>query len=291
MRLSAACMACYVRRQEEKIRECSDEALRVAYMRRVMEAILAFDPDRTSPVLAGEIAKIHAEMFGDAPDYSGIKHKYNKMVLDIREDIAERIAESPDPLAESLKYARAGNYIDFAAFKDISRDTLFALIDAVRDEELPWPTYDRFCRDLEKAERMVYLVDNCGEIVLDTLVVEELRRRYPNLSITAIVRGAPIYNDCTMEDAEESGMSALVPVLENGCAVAGTPLEVIGDEARAAIMRADVILAKGQGNFESMSGCGLNAYYLFLCKCDWFCRHFNCERNTGMFLREKDGKF
>ena len=75
MRLSAACMACYVRRQEEKIRECSDEALRVAYMRRVMEAILAFDPDRTSPVLAGEIAKIHAEMFGDAPDYSGIMHK------------------------------------------------------------------------------------------------------------------------------------------------------------------------------------------------------------------------
>ena len=240
-------------------------------------------------MLSGEIAQIYEEMFGKGPDYSEIKHKYNRLVLEIRDDIADRISEASDPFAESLKYARAGNYIDFAAFKDISRDTLFALIDAVRDEELPWPTYDRLCRDLETAERMVYLVDNCGEIVLDTLVIEELRRRYPKLQITAVVRGAPIYNDATLSDAEESGLTALVPVLENGCAVAGTPLEVIGEAARNAIERADVILAKGQGNFESMSGCGLNVYYLFLCKCDWFCRHFNCERNTGMFLREKDG--
>lgn len=290
MRLSAACMACYVRRQEEKIRECPDESLRAAYMRRVMETILAFDPDRTSPVLAGEIAEIYAEMFGEGADYTETKHKYNQMVLDIRGDIADRIADAGDPLAEAMKYARAGNYIDFAAFKEVSRDTLFALIDAVKDEELPWPVYDRFCRDLEKAKKLVYLTDNCGEIVLDTLVIEELQRRYPQLSITAVVRGAPIYNDATMEDAEEAGLTALVPVIDNGCAVAGTPLEVIGEAAKAELMSADVLLAKGQGNFESMSGCGLNAYYLFLCKCDWFCRHFNCPQNTGMFMRERDGK-
>jgi len=96
-----------------------------------------------------------------------------------------------------------------------------------------------------------------------------------------------VINDATMEDAVLVGLTREIEVMGNGDDAAGTILRRISKEARKNIEEADMILAKGQGNFESLFGCGLNIYYLFLCKCDWFMRRFQVERYHGMFVNEK----
>ena len=151
--------------------------------------------------------------------------------------------------------------------------------------------YQNFCMEMEKAKNVVYLLDNCGEIVLDKLVIRILKQRFPKMQITAVVRGSEVVNDATMEDAVMTGLTDETEVIGNGDEVAGTILSRVSAEAGEKINAADVIIAKGQGNFESMYGCGLNVYYLFLCKCDWFMRKFHAERFQGMFVNERRVKF
>ena len=110
---------------------------------------------------------------------------------------------------------------------------------------------------------------------------------FPDLEVTAVVRGEPVVNDADLEAARYVGLDRVVKVIGNGSGIAGTDLDDISDEARNEIETADVILSKGQGNFETIHGCGLNIYYLFLCKCDWFVRKFNAKRFEGMFINEK----
>ena len=114
-----------------------------------------------------------------------------------------------------------------------------------------------------------------------------MKEKYPQLNITVIVRGYPVVNDATMEDAEEIGLTDIVKVTGNGSNVGGTWFPGLSNEARTLLEQADVILAKGQGNFETMNDCGLNVYYLFLCKCDLFQRRFHAKALQGMFLNER----
>ena len=106
-------------------------------------------------------------------------------------------------------------------------------------------------------------------------------------SFEAHTRGEAALNDATIEDAIQTGLDKAARITDNGCGVAGTPLDYVGADARCLLEEADVIVAKGQGNFETMHGCGLNIYYSFLCKCDWFRKRFGMEKNKGMFVRER----
>ncbi len=108
------------------------------------------------------------------------------------------------------------------------------------------------------------------------------------MEITVIVRGMPVLNDAVPGDAEDVGLTDMVKVIGNGNGVAGTQRNLLSEEAEHALSGADVILSKGQGNFETIHGCGLNIYYLFLCKCEWFTKRFGMERLKGVFVNERD---
>ena len=154
-------------------------------------------------------------------------------------------------------------------------------------EPLNAQEYLHFRKDLSAASHLVYLTDNCGEIVLDKLVIILLKELCPELDITVIVRGFPVINDATMEDAQDIGLAELTTVIGNGSEVGGTWLPHISSEAREALESADLIIAKGQGNYETLHDCGLNIYYLFLCKCKWFQYQFNAKPLQGMFINER----
>lgn len=140
---------------------------------------------------------------------------------------------------------------------------------------------------LKQAKTLLYITDNCGEIVLDKIFIEELKKRYGNLEITVMVRGGLAINDATIEDAQEIGLTKIVPVISNGAAIAGTVKEQLSKEARKQLDSADVIIAKGMGNFESMYQEGINPYYLFLCKCDLFTRRFGVKLFDPIFCKEE----
>jgi uncharacterized protein with ATP-grasp and redox domains len=128
-------------------------------------------------------------------------------------------------------------------------------------------------------------MDNCGEIVIDKLIIEELRKLNPQVNITAIVRGEEVINDATIEDAEQVGLNELVKVIGNGSDILGTCLKYISEEARTVIEEADVVLSKGQGNFETLQGYDKNIYYIFLCKCEMIAEMFGVEKFSPMLVK------
>ena len=151
--------------------------------------------------------------------------------------------------------------------------------------ELDTDTFQRLCRELANGKKLLYLTDNAGEIGFDRVFAEEIQKRYPHLEITFCVRGGLAMNDATRADAEAVGIP--FPVIDNGNPVAGTVLVLVSREARQALDEADVIIAKGQANTETLHGCGLNVYYAFLVKCTRFQHVFHKPKFTPMIVAER----
>ena len=287
MKLSAYCMQCVVNMQAKQIQHLADEEAKSDYLRQVLEIIALSDPRDSAPVLLEKMNRIYEERFEPLPDFTEIKRDYNRLMLGLEGEIRGRIRRAEDPLAMALRYSRAGNYIDFSAQHTVEKGTLLNMLEEDALDPLQEETYRDFVKDLGRAESLVFLLDNCGEIVLDKLALEQIRRQFPGVRCTAFVRGFPVSNDVTAEDAEQVGLGTVARVVSNGSPVAGTDLKSISGEAEQILRRADVILAKGQANYETLKDSGLNIFYLFLAKCQWFRNAFHLSENRGMFVRER----
>ena len=288
MKLNSKCMACQIRKQEAKIRHFNDEDRKKQYMEAIRQRFEHQKDDDCVTSISTELKKFYCSFWGvPMEDFTRINKEYDQLMLDLEAELRSTIRYSEDPLKAALIYARTGNYIDFAALPEVSKETALSLIKSENKDDLDEQEYRQFCQDMKKAENVVYITDNCGEIVLDKIAIQILKKIFPNIRITALVRGLPAGNDATMEDAEFCGLTDVVPVLGNGNDVGGTWLHGISTHARELLYNADVIIAKGQGNYETLHGCGLNIYYLFLCKCDWFQQLFHAKLLQGMFINEK----
>ena len=190
--------------------------------------------------------------------------------------IREKVEGADDPVFAGLQFSILGNYLDFAALQgQVSFEKLDAMLDTAFDLELDREAYASFCKDLETGKKLLYLTDNAGEIGFDRIFAEEIAKKYPNLEITFCVRGDIIINDATRADAEAVGIP--FPVIDNGNRVPGTQIDLLSQEALDALNTADIILAKGMANCETMFGCGYNVYYAFLVKCQRFADRFQKE--------------
>lgn len=291
MKLSAMCIRCQIDRQEERIRGIADENKKSAYLKEAASLIASASDDASAPYLIFRINAIYKRYFGEFQNYEKEKSEFNLLMLELEAGIEEDIRSGKNGeeiLKNALKFARAANYIDFAAANQVKKSCLYELLRQAKGEPLDETAFARFRGDLEKAEKLAYLTDNCGEIVADKLLIRILQEQYPQIEITAIVRGEAVVNDATMEDARRTGLTQTVKVIGNGNGVAGTEIAMLSGEARQVIGSADIVISKGQGNFETLYGCGLNIYYLFLCKCEWFTKRFGMERLKGVFVNERD---
>jgi uncharacterized protein with ATP-grasp and redox domains len=290
-------VSCLIKKQIDRYPATAPREQVLTYMRRLGE-MMASLPDRTGgPAIMEAITDIRREVFGKAAaevehNYTAIKSHFNALMMETvtAQGLFDTVMTSPDPLRAALGYAMTGNFIDFGAMDAVDEGMLAALLHEAPDRVAPdLPAYTTLKADLTKARRLTILTDNCGEIVLDKLLTETVRRLYPALSITVLVRGSQVLNDATMEDALQVGFDRMegVTVMGNGDRLAGTSLNRISPKAHAAVTDADLVIAKGQGNFETLQGCGLNIYYAFLCKCEFFANRFGVPVYTGMLVREK----
>jgi uncharacterized protein with ATP-grasp and redox domains len=287
MRLQLNCLKCLFDRHFQRVFAQPDREKAVEYMQEFCRIVGELEPDAPAPLVAPRMNAVYDRLFGASDKYEKIKKRSNDYVEAKSESISKIIDASQDPILTALKYARVGNYIDYAALgDDVSDETLDGLLDTALSDDIDMDEYRRMVSDLETAKSLVYITDNAGEIVLDRLLIERLMKRFPKLDITVAVRGNPIVNDATREDAAYVGLNRLVRVIDSGSPVAGTYLPDISDWLRELLEGADVIIAKGQGNFETMHGCGLNVYYVFLCKCELFRTMFNVPQLTGMLVNE-----
>ena len=287
MKINSFCLTCLIQMQESQVRKFDDEEKKMKYMREVLAFLSSCNPDLSAPALVKPLSRIYEKYWGRRDSMDEVKKEFNDFLLSMEEDLEMQIRKHNDPLEAALCFARTGNYIDYAAVKDISKDKLLELFEEQEQAGLEKNEYRLFLKDMEQASKLVYLTDNCGEVVLDKIALKMIMEKYPDLDVTAVVRGEPVVNDADLDAARCVGLDRVVKVLGNGSGIAGTDLDDISDEARREIETADVIISKGQGNFETIHGCGLNIYYLFLCKCDWFVQKFKTERFEGMFINER----
>lgn len=287
MKINSFCLACLINMQESQVRKFDDEEKKMDYMREILAFLSSCDPDLSAPALVKPLSRIYEKYWGKRDSMEEVKQEFNDYLLSMEEELEAQIRNHPDPLEAALCYARTGNYIDYAAVKDITKEKLLELFESQGSAGLEKEMYRRFLDDLEHASSLVWLTDNCGEIVLDKIAMKILREQYTDVKVTAIVRGEPVVNDADLEAARYVGLDRIVNVTGNGSGIAGTDLADTSEEAEQLIRNADLIVSKGQGNFETIHGCGLNIYYLFLCKCEWFVQKFRAERFQGMFINER----
>ncbi len=209
------------------------------------------------------------------------------MLLKREEELENIILQSDNPILMAVKLAMIGNYIDFGALSNVDESQLNQMLLDGEKVNVDAEEFKKFCDELLTCKSLVYLTDNCGEIVLDKLLIKTLKREFPEVEITVIVRGGYVLNDATMEDAIQVGISNLVRTIDNGNSIAGTWLPSLSESAKEVIDNADIIVAKGQANYETLRYCGMNIYYLFLCKCEMLAKDFGVPRLTGMFANDK----
>ncbi len=280
MRIPESCAACLYDKQQH-LTDAKE------YLSEVKAIIDNRGEDDTSPYLVYLFGQVYEKHFGKRASYKDIKKKYNDLVLSIEDKIREKIEESEEPFVTALAYARVGNYIDFGAMNSVDENTFMSLLEDAGVHGRDKDTIDSFVEQLEEAKTFLLITDNCGEIVLDKLFIEQLKKRFPQLDIRILVRGGDVLNDATVQDAEYVGIDKLAKVIANGTSVAGTVYGMLSEEAKDALNHADVILAKGQGNYESMCKQGRHVFYSFLCKCNLFISRFNVPKLTGIFVEEK----
>ena len=286
MVINEYCKDCQIRRNSKKY-PATASAKDVEEYQRGVRDIIAHCDGLSTPQISEMMSALRCKHFGPEKDYAPIKKHFNSLMLNLLPHMKEQVMEADDSLRMALQYSMVGNFIDFGVMEVVDEDELRSKIDAAKDIQIPPEVLQSFREEIEKADRMVLFTDNCGEIVTDKLLISVLRDLNPNLWVTVIVRGKPIVNDATMEDALQVGMDEVAQrVIGNGAGMPGNVIGAISPEAMDEIGKADVLVSKGQGNFEGLSGCGLNIFYLFLCKCDAFMQRFNVPQFTGVMTRE-----
>lgn len=288
IRLNPGCISCLLKSRLEDFPEGTPHEKQIEYMQRVLKAISETPKSVGAPVIVRTINQIQKEMFGYNKDFTHVKSYFNNLMLEMVPFVCDKLSQSQDSLKLAIQYAMTGNYIDFGAMNNVDEEELQKLLDSSSNNHVDEKEYAALRADLQNAKKVVYLTDNCGEIVMDKLLIEEIQKLNPKAEVTVIVRGFPVLNDVTMEDAIQVGLTEIVKVIGNGSEIAGTYLEEISEEAKNVIDYADVILAKGQGNFETLRMCGKNIYYIFMCKCEMFAKRFQVPKYYGVLIHDKN---
>ena len=289
MRLDSQCILCLLGRHSRTAMDHGDEAQVTAFTRDLMRLLCDGPVEMSAPFYTPGITKLFTEHFGLADDrFAEEKELSNRYVLDRMARITALVRRAPDPLYAGLQAAVLGNYIDFSALQgEVSFEKLDEMLDLLYTIDVDRESFLRLRADLEGAKELLYLTDNAGEIGFDRVFLEVIHDTFPDLAITVCVRGGPTQNDATRFDAEAVGIP--FPVIDNGTRIPGTVLELASPELKAALEKADVTVAKGQANVETLldTGHGYNIYYAFLVKCKRFMDRFGKAKLTPMLVRER----
>lgn len=257
------CIPCLVRQALGAARLVTDNGEdQSKVLKKTLAAMAVMDMNQSPPMMARHIQDIIAEVTGNKDPYKALKQQFNRFCLEIYPDLEARAGEASVPLETAVRLAIAGNIIDFGALSNLDKDTVFATIDHAVTHEVKGDL-SGLIQAFTSAERILWIADNAGEIVFDRLVLE----RIDPTRVTFVVRGGAVLNDATFEDAVETGISDLVTTMDSGAAIPGTVLGECSDALVQAFDRADLIVAKGQGNYETLPHDDNRIFFLFKAKC------------------------
>ena len=285
--LDSACLECHLKRNLELVRPLGTEEQTMAFARDMMRMYLSAPEGVAAPWFTPHVSELLQKHYGLEEDrFKQEKKDSNAFVLERMDLLRQRVEAAEDPFLAGLQCAILGNYLDFSALRgQVSFDKLDEMLDKAMEMELDGEVLAQLRGELETGKKLLYLTDNAGEIGFDRIFAEQIAKIYPHLEITFCVRGGIAQNDATREDAAAVGIP--FPVIDNGNKVPCTQIDMMSQESFAALEAADVILAKGMANCETMHGCGYNVYYAFLVKCHRFVERFQKPMFAPVLVKER----
>ncbi|MBP3410286.1 MAG: DUF89 family protein [Clostridia bacterium] len=265
------------------------EARRIALMQEAFETVAKKGIDRNNCEIIEEVYRIATRTIGDENPYREVKSHFNRGMMRLWPEVRRHIAESDNPLAAAVRAAIAGNLIDLAALGlDVSLDIAMAKVHEVDRIGMYIDETASLADALSKAKTLLVLGDNCGEIAMDRLLIETIRKLYPHLHVQYGVRGTAVVNDVTREDAAEVGMDEIAEIIDNGDCVLGTLLYRTSPEFNESFYNADVVICKGMGNYEGLHGCDRgNMWFLLIAKCNTMARLTKSPKGSILCLRKE----
>ena len=260
MDTSSECLQCFMRQAEYTAELATDSlSLRKEIIEEAAKLIPTFDPDLSPPENSVHLYRMISKKSRNKDIYANLKEQSNLLSLGSLPVLEEKIRYAKDPLDIAARLAIAGNIIDYGSHQNFNVDRA---IDKSMSTSPAINDLEDLREDLQKSQHILYLADNCGELVFDRLLIELIDK-----PVTIAVKENPLINDALISDAELCGLSLTSRIISNGTDCPGTPINACSKEFIKEFEAADLIISKGQGNFETLSGVDAPLYFLLMVKC------------------------
>ena len=247
-------------------------------LRRLLDFLSKVDYDQSPPVLGKKLQHLLREFTQDPDPYKKLKQKYNEIVSTLYPDLKRAVEVSSDPFDTAMRLAIIGNVIDFGSQYQFD---LLETIERALDAELAVDDSGDLRKALREAETVLYIGDNAGEIVLDKLFLETIGHAH----VCYAVRGGAVINDATLEDAFSVGIEKYAKVITTGDDAPGVVWETSSVEFKSAFENSDVIISKGQGNYEGLNNIKRDIYFLLVVKCDLIAKRIGVKEESLIAMR------
>ncbi len=285
MRTFLDCIPCFIRQALDAARLATDDKqIHEQVVREVLALANELDVSQSPPLMGQKIHRLIRKLVGVEDPYCKVKSEFNDFALKLYPKLRKTIIESEKPLETAIRLAIAGNIIDFGVNSKLKKADIDAAISECMDRDFSVLSFDSFREAVTRARDILYIADNAGEIVFDRLLIEQM----PIEKITMVVKGSPVINDATMEDAILAGLPKIVEVIDNGSDAPGTILESCSQTFRGRFDNADLIIAKGQGNYETLSDVGKNILFILKAKCPVIANDIGCEVGEMILRRNQN---
>ncbi|MGA1844394.1 MAG: damage-control phosphatase ARMT1 family protein [bacterium] len=286
------CIPCFFRQALEAARIAgADEPTQKRILEEVGRTLPSVSLEASPPEIGETIYRLVREVTGIGDPYRLLKQESNRRALAIYPELRQKVRESHDPLLTAVKLAIAGNIIDYGIGSPMNiRDELQRILgieqNAIEREGAELFNYPAFSDAIEKAHTILYLADNAGETVFDRVLIEEIRCRWGEREIDYAVKAGPAINDALAEDATACGIHDSARVISAGLQAPGTILRLCSKEFVELFEQADMVISKGQGNFEALSQERRSIFFLFMAKCPVVVKELHCGLRDIILLHK-----
>ncbi|MDD3297039.1 MAG: ARMT1-like domain-containing protein [Candidatus Omnitrophica bacterium] len=277
------CIPCFFRQALETSRMVgAGKKKQKAILDKIAAVLPQFSLQASPPEMAREINILISKITGNKDPYREIKKKSNQLALRIYPDLKSKVFHSNDRLLTAVELAIAGNIIDYGVKNSLNvseelKKILSQEKKAIKKEKKSIFDYAKFKRTVIKAENILYLADNAGETVFDRVLIEEIKSMDKSKNIIYAVKASPVINDALLQDAVFCGIDKLATIISSGSNAPGTVLSLCTKSFLGLYRKADMVISKGQGNFEALSGARRPIFFLFMAKCPVIAEYANCN--------------
>jgi uncharacterized protein with ATP-grasp and redox domains len=289
MRLHDKCLPCVVN-QVIKVANITGINTKEELLREVFTYLSKMNFDETTPEIIGEIFDMIKRHTNNPDPYKETRNYYNTLFMELLPEFERKIEQAENSFMLAIRYAIVGNIIDFNPIHNTLLEDIYDCFEKMEQLELAINDSHALMKDISNAGTLLYLGDNCGEICMDKILLKKIKELNPNVKLLFGVRGKPVVNDSISEDAYSIGIDEYAEVVDNGDGSLGTVLNRTSPALKEVYNKADVVIAKGQANYECLSEENKNIYFLLMTKCDVIAKDIGVEEKKMICMKNKAWK-